>query len=247
MYKSNFLLALATVLILSACKKEGENLFDLTFNGKITNQLTGAPIPGIRVHIVYGKACCGGIEKVLGRDSALTDATGRYSLPIAYQRDTSILYRHMVYVPGWQVAFRPLPPVNPTHSDWLTYRYEGKYAIPDDVKEVVKEGTVYNTDFALQPAGRLEIQLTPGLTIAPTDTIDLSMRLPGNNHPVNGDYLANFSITSDFPFALPIVFPVVAGKPNVLKVEIKKGKVKTTSESIINVSQGKSTTYTLKY
>lgn len=236
----------AVLLLFTACKKDEENLFDLTFTGKVTDQLTGAPIQGVKVYVQYGEACCGGIAKIMGLDSAITGAAGQYSIPVAYKRDTSILYRHMVYVPGWQLQFRPLQG-NSALTGWMTYAVNGKYAVPEDIKEVVKEGTTYNTNFILQPAGRVQIQLAAGVTMAPKDTITLQFSAPGNNHPQQGDYLGAGYIALNAPFVYPVNFAAIAGKPNLLQTTILKNGVKSVQEKTINVGQGQTVTHIIDY
>ena len=143
-------------LVLTNCKKDKAQLETLYFEGQLIEHTTSKTIAGEKVYLVYGEACCGGIEKVKGADSTVTDANGHYFLSTTYEKDT-VLYRHMVYPNAYGLRFRPLPPVAITPSLWHMFDYVGPYAVPESITDTLLNGRTTTTDFVMIQSGFLRV------------------------------------------------------------------------------------------
>lgn len=233
------------VLFFVSCKKDDANPgnnTELTFKGQLTNQLDGTPVSNVWVYVDFGRACCGGIDSLAGRDSTRTDAAGNYTINLVYPKPAE-LYRQIVYPNYPAIRFRPVY-TYPAVGDWIMLDYDGPYAVPDDISIPVVDSSIITNHFTMLPTGIVNVHLDSP-NIATTDTISFSVSTvdittPNDNRIYGGAYLKNFYPTT-------WKFPAIANHKTVLTTFVRRLDYTLTQTDTFQLTQGQILDFNLAY
>lgn len=251
---------LAFSLLALHCKKENPvpddpNLLHLTFTGTVANELTGAPVANVPVHLVYGTMCCGGLEVIKGSDSTTTNINGVYTIHLNYTKG-SAAYRHLVYVPGYLAKRLNIPSALQRNTEWITLDYDDAASLPGDVADTVKivDGYVSTANISVIPGAIVKLNF-PYTSVPATDSIKITAAtsLDGvvSNYTVNLNQPVHFNpnaVLNNYPFL--IERPSLANREIIIETSVYQagtGLLKATVLDSVTLVQGQLYNYEVEY
>lgn len=227
------------LMLICSCNKEKKPEYSFTVQGKITNAVSGQGVAGVMVYSDYGQPCCGGLAKVLGSDSARTDARGDYRIRIIYPEDT-LVYRFITYLKASPMANTFYYYFGDQIQDIGVTAFDYREMVVPGPLVKLPDGHVQTCNFSILPIGLLHITFQPQPNPV-QDTVIIGAKRLDKNEIYKEAYFFPFNYSGIF------VFPVPSGIQTEITQDIIYQGIKKTKKDTLLLSKGQRLNWVIQH